>query len=287
MRHCGLGPQVGGHRRAQVRVAASLVGAPWGCRTGAERTARPAWGAGEPTRMAGDPGPREPPGRGRGRRGGDSAASVLRPAQDRRQGALRTPARPPAPPVGGAALSPQPPPQPPPGPPRVPGGVSAAAAGSSMRTEPGPGHGDPQHHGPGQPFCLFPLPPFRARRRRHASPGMCGLGWARARSSRSSRPAPRRAPLNKLASLGAWRPAETPREYPAAKTPEWSPFSDPPQTWSTPASLPPPPPSAGSAQARSLNAGSLCSRPWSRPSLAEMWRKCVLSSRRRRISMCW
>lgn len=92
-------------------------------------------------------------------------AGAARPAccgaQDGRQGALRAPALPPPPPpVGGAALSPQPPPQPPPGPPRVPGGSSAAAAGSSMRTEPGPGHGDPQHHGPGQPFCLpRSLPP--------------------------------------------------------------------------------------------------------------------------------
>lgn len=106
------------------------------------------------------------------------------------------------PPVGGAALSPQPPPQPPPGPPRVPGGAAAAAAGSSMRTEPGPGHGDPQHHGPGQPSCPRPLPPSRARRRRHASPGMCGLGWARAQGSRGSRPAPRRAPLNRAGVLG-------------------------------------------------------------------------------------
>lgn len=106
------------------------------------------------------------------------------------------------PPVGGAALSLQPPPQPPPGPLRVPGGATAAAAGSSMRTEPGPGHGDPQHHGPGQPSCPSPLPPSRAPRYRHASPGMCGLGWARARGSRSSRPAPCRAPLNRAGVLG-------------------------------------------------------------------------------------
>lgn len=48
-----------------------------------------------------------------------------------------------------------------------------------------------------------------------------------------------------------------------------------------------PTPLPGSAPARSLKTGSPCSRPWSRPSLAEMWRKCVPSSRRRRTSMCW
>lgn len=190
------------------------------------------------------------------------------------------------PPVGGAALSPQPPPQPPPGPPRVPGGAAAAAAApaaaSSMRTEPGPGHGDPQHHGSGQPFCLTPLPPTRAGRRRHASPGMCGLGWARARCSRGSRRAPRRAPLREAMSLGAGRPVEAPQESAAAGALVAEPPATPPSNLCAP-----PPPGSALARARSLNAGSPCSRPWSRPSLAEMWRKCVPSSRRRRTSMCW
>lgn len=177
-----FGPQVGRHHRAEAQVASRvLVGEPRGRRTGAERAQR-----GRP----GEPGPLGPPGQGGGRRGpglcGKRSAAGPRTAARERYGLPLA-----RPPVGGAALSPQPPPQPPSGPPRVPGGASAAAAGSSMRTEPGPGHGDPQHHGPGQSSCPFPLPPSRSRRCRHASPGMCGLGWARAPGFRGSCPTPR------------------------------------------------------------------------------------------------
>ena len=206
------------------------------------------------------------------------AASALRPGPERPPGSAAGSRSRPL--VGGAALSPQPPPQPPPGPPRVPGGAAAAAAGSSMRTEPGPGHGDPQHHGPGQPSCPCSLPPSRARRRRHASPGMCGLGWARARGSR---PAPRRAPLNQAGVLGGLVTGGDTAEAPCGQDPRAEPLQRRPPS-PNPVS---PTPLPGSVPARSLKTGSPCSRPWSRPSLAEMWRKCVPSSRRRRTSMCW
>lgn len=211
------------------------------------------------------------------------AASAPRPGPGRPPGSAAG-SRSPAPPVGGAALSPQPPPQPPPRPPRVPGGAAAAAAGSSMRTEPGPGHGDPQHHGPGQPSCPCPLPPSWARRSRHASPGMCGLGWARAQGSRGSRPAPRRAPLNRAGVLGGLATGQHTAGVPCSQDPRAEPLQRRPSSDQV---SPPTPPTTSSAPARSLNAGSPCSRPWSRPSLAEMWRKCVPSSRRRRTSMYW
>lgn len=186
-----------------------------GRRTGEKGTARPA-GSREPTREA-----REPPGSRRG-----SAASVL-----------RGPGWPP----GGAAGS-RSPPVPPPPPGRRGRALPAAAAAAAAWAAPCPRwilrrrrrelDADGARAGPWgssasrtrSALLPSPLPPSGAGRRRHASPGMCGLGRARARSSRGARPAPRRAPLRRVGALGGPATVGTPRECPAASTPARSPL---------------------------------------------------------------
>lgn len=146
-----FGPWVGRHLRTKARVGVcrGVLGA---------RTPSGGWPEAKSITRLPSP-PRETPARGYlgppsrgGGHGGLGQPAPRAPQAEPRPAARERCGLPLArPPVGGAELSPQPPPQPPPGPPRVPGGAAATAAASSMRTEPGPGHGDPQHHGPAAP----------------------------------------------------------------------------------------------------------------------------------------
>lgn len=226
------------------------------------------------------PRPPGPPGQGGGRRGlGQPARQApCGRAPDGRQGALRAPARPP-PGRRGCAL---------------PAAAAAAAAWAA------------------------PCPRWSRRRRRReldadgARAGPWGSSASRTRSallpslasSFQGPTPPPREPGDVRPRLGpspGLPPRPTPRSPQPSRCPwgpgDWrrhrgSPLQPGPQNEAPPASPPisnpvSPAPLPGSAPARSLNAGSPCSRPWSRPSLAEMWRKCVPSSRRRRTSMCW
>lgn len=213
--HGGLGPRVGGRRRARVCVAARALagsrgggsggsggpedGAPAGA-VGLERRAprgRP--GAGEPPREAG-----EPPGSGGGRhRPGQRGQRPAGPRMAARGRCGR--------PLAGA---------PPPG--RRGRALPAAAAAAAAWAAPCPRwilrrrrrelDADGARAGPWGSSASrtrsalqpFPPPPSRAGRRRHASPGMCGLGRAQARSSRGARPAPRSPPPSRC----PWGPGD-------------------------------------------------------------------------------
>lgn len=231
-----------------------------------------------------EPGPLRPPEQGGGRRGPGRRQGPCGRAQDGRQGALRAPARPP-PGRRGRAL---------------PAAAAAAAAAAAWAarcprwsrcrrrreldadgTRAGP-------WGSSASRTRSALLPFPASSLQGRSPPPREPGDVRPRLGPSPglpRLPPRPMPRSPQLSLCPWGPGDRRRH-------RGSPLQPGPQSGARPA-MPPPklvsprPPLLGSAPARSLIAGSPCSRPWSRPSLAEMWRKCVPSSRRRRTSMCW
>jgi hypothetical protein len=64
---------------------------------------------------------------------------------------------------------------------------------------------------------------------------MCGLGWARARGSRGSRPAPRRAPFNRAGVLGALATRGITAGIHCSRDPHsGAPPATPPPTWVLP-----------------------------------------------------